>query len=134
MCVPSRLQELERYSTTDHTVRDAHMAFVSPEEAHDLKSEGWVHIDLRDPDHFLDSRAAESVNLPFQGSGDSFLSEIAARFSRQDKLLISSDVHSCRCARAVVSLAARGYDNLRRVHGGHEAWVSNPDLPTESGE
>lgn len=101
-----------------------------PDEAFELKSQGWCHVDVRDSDDYDESHAPESVNVPFHDSGDDFLSYIAENYSLSDKIIVSGDVNSSRCAQASVRLAARGYEVLR-IYGGHEAWVTSA-LPTES--
>lgn len=102
------------------------MSLLTAYDAHRLqREEGWTQLDVRTHEEFMAGHAHGAVNIPFVYTdgrpNDCFLTQIAEKFGKDDKLIVccSSGRYS---SRAVVRLAAAGYNNLADLFGGHQQW------------
>ncbi len=102
------------------------MSLLTAHDAHRLqREEGWQHLDVRTHAEFLAGHARGAVNVPFVHSdgrpNDRFLAQIGAMFGKDDKLIVCCS-SGRRSSRAVVRLAAAGYNYLADLYGGHRQW------------
>jgi rhodanese-related sulfurtransferase len=99
---------------------------VSPEEARDLLTEGYVYVDVRSEPEFERGHVPGAFNVPFAHAGSGgltpnadFLSVMQAAFDRSAKLLIGCQSGS-RSLKAARLLAEAGFGNLVELSTGWE--------------
>ncbi|MGH8127271.1 MAG: molybdopterin-synthase adenylyltransferase MoeB [Gammaproteobacteria bacterium] len=99
---------------------------VSPEEAYRLSQENAVLLDVRDPEELADGSPSGAIRL-----GRSFLElkveEAIPRLHDPVCVLCNSGVRSLFAAESLLRL---GYEDVRSVAGGYEAWKRS-ELPYE---
>lgn len=112
---------------------------VAPDEAlRMMEDEGYVYLDVRSVPEFADGRPKDAQNIAFMKMTPAgmkpnltFIEEVAAQFSRGDKVLLGCKSGG-RSARAAEALAQVGYTNIVDVAGGFDAWVP-AGLPVSKG-
>lgn len=97
---------------------------VLPERAQELLNEGYVYLDVRSEEEFVQGHVPGALNVPLQHRGPSglvdnpdFLAVVGAAFGKAEPLLIGCQTGS-RSIRAAKSLAEAGYTNLRELMTG----------------
>ncbi len=94
---------------------------VNPEEARRLVQEGAVLVDVRTPMEFAQGRIAEAVNLPLND-----LVAGPARGLPEDRSapIVTICAVGKRSLSALLLLKAQGYERVKNVRGGLQAWMS----------
>lgn len=111
--------------------------------AHERQSVGWIYVDVRSPEEFMQGHPEGSVNIPImlQTPGGmtpnpKFLDAMTRKYKPTDKLLLGCR-SGARSARAAEMLATRGFSTLANVSGGFsgnaadQGWAP-AGLPTRS--
>lgn len=122
----------EAGGTSGDSIVEAEDTGLGPDDitVHQLKQmldrqEDFLLVDVRNPDEFAISQIEGSVKLP--------LPELPQRFQElpQDKLIVLHCKMGGRSARALQFLRSQGYQKLKNVDGGINAWAQeiDPDLP-----
>lgn len=89
---------------------------ISAEQAQQLRSEGGVIVDIRDPNSFADGHIPGSTHLDNQSLHDF----IAA--ADLDQPLIVSCYHGHSSQSAAAYLAHQGFSDVYSLDGGFEGW------------
>jgi len=112
---------------------------VTPQEASELVTSGWVYLDVRSIPEFEQGHAAGAFNIPLMHAtggrmvpnGD-FQAVISAAFPRDARLVVGCKSGG-RSAQAVGLLAALGYQSLVDVRGGFSGERDNLGRSTAPG-
>jgi rhodanese-related sulfurtransferase len=123
---------------------------VSPQEALDLTNHGWVYVDVRTEQEFLDGHPAGAFNVPIahQGGGSmtpnpDFVSVVETAFGKDAKIVVGCKAggRSLRAAQALIGAGftniidqRAGWDGARDAFGqmSEPGW-SRAGLPVEKG-
>ncbi|WP_394844326.1 rhodanese-like domain-containing protein [Pendulispora brunnea] len=121
---------------------------ISPQEAAEYVTRGYIYLDVRTEEEFAEGRPAHSVNIPFavlSGGGmvpnPNFVADVSARYAKDAKLVVGckSGGRSLRAARALLEAGftdvvdqRAGWDGARDPFGQlTEPGWSRAGLPTE---
>lgn len=123
---------------------------VSPQEALDLTNDGWVYVDVRTEQEFVDGHPAHAFNVPIahQAGGSmtpnpDFLSVVERAFGKDAKIVVGCKAggRSLRAAQALIGAGftniidqRAGWDGARDAFGqmSEPGW-SRAGLPVETG-
>lgn len=90
---------------------------VTPNEAHTLmRDQGYVYVDVRNPDEFELGHPTGAQNVPFEGNPD-FLGAMQRAFALDAKLIVGCRSNR-RSARAAAALRGAGFRDVIEQRAG----------------
>lgn len=96
---------------------------IAPQEAHSLREEGAVLVDIRDPNTFADAHISHSRHLDNHSLHD-FITQ-----ADLDAPLVVVCYHGNSSQSAAAYLVSQGFSNVYSLDGGFELWRQT--YPTE---
>ncbi|KAF8688354.1 hypothetical protein HU200_042316 [Digitaria exilis] len=108
------------------------VAAVDVAAASDLvRSGGHRYLDVRTEEEFRNGHVKDSLNVPYvfftsQGREKNlkFIKQVAAHFDKQDSIVVGCK-SGVRSELACSDLMAAGFENVKNMEGGYDAWVEN---------
>ncbi|XP_072148315.1 thiosulfate sulfurtransferase 16, chloroplastic [Setaria viridis] len=108
------------------------VAAVDVAAAGDLvRSGGHRYLDVRTEEEFRNGHVEDSLNVPYlfftsQGKekNPKFIEQVAAHFDKQDSIVVGCK-SGVRSELACFDLMAAGFENVKNIEGGYDAWVEN---------
>ncbi|CAM0150929.1 unnamed protein product [Urochloa decumbens] len=111
----------------------AAVAAVGVAAASDLVvSGGHRYLDVRTEKEFRNGHVVDSLNVPYlfftsqagREKNPKFIEQVAAHFDKQDRIVVGCK-SGVRSELACFDLMAAGFENVKNMDGGYDAWVEN---------
>ncbi|CAN6195864.1 unnamed protein product [Urochloa humidicola] len=97
-----------------------------------LRSGGHRYLDVRTEEEFRNGHVEDSLNVPYvfftsqagKEKNPKFIEQVAAHFDKQDSIVVGCK-SGVRSELACFDLMAAGFENVKNMEGGYDAWVEN---------
>ena len=101
---------------------------VSPQEAQSLLDSGLLLLDVREPAEYEEGHVPGAINIP-RGMLEFKMSQEESLTNRQRPIMLYCKT-SGRAALSAVALQTLGFEHVRSISGGFDAWCA-AGLPTD---
>lgn len=105
-----------------------HIVEVTPQEARSLLDSGLLLLDVREPAEYEEGHVPRAINIP-RGMLEFKMSQDESLSNRQQPILLYCKT-SGRAALSAVALQTLGFEQVRSIAGGFDAWCG-ASLPTD---